>query len=355
MAGASRGCVQWHQVPSALGDPVGFAEVVRLLCRNWQIEVLIPIADESILASLDAAANMPARIPFPSLQSFSAVSDKAALLAAAKSLNIAVPEQHVVMTREQLLDVPVNDWKFPLVVKPARSVSGDQRQRSKYGVDYALNLAELRTRWLKAPDSSFPLLVQQRIVGPGTGVFVLMWDGRVRAVFAHRRLREKPPTGGVSVYCESVAPDARLVDQSVALLKRFDWQGVAMVEFKTDAATGVPYLMEVNGRFWGSLQLAIDAGVDFPRLLVDCLNLEGPNALPPYLPGVRSRWWWGDVDQLLLRLRQKHDPSLLAANDSRAKAVAEFLPVRANDRSDVFRVSDPGPFMRETVDWLARR
>ena len=38
-----------------------------------------------------------------------------------------------------------------------------------------------------------------------------------------------------------------------------------MVEFKHDERDGVPKLMEINGRFWGSLQLAIDAGVDFPR------------------------------------------------------------------------------------------
>ena len=43
-----------------------------------------------------------------------------------------------------------------------------------------------------------------------------------------------------------------------------------MVEYKRDSSTGQPYLMEVNGRFWGSLQLAIDSGVDFPRILVAC-------------------------------------------------------------------------------------
>ena len=32
-----------------------------------------------------------------------------------------------------------------------------------------------------------------------------------------------------------------------------------MVEFKQDATTGTPYFMEVNGRFWRSLQPGIDA------------------------------------------------------------------------------------------------
>ena len=47
------------------------------------------------------------------------------------------------------------------------------------------------------------------------------------------------------------------------LLDELNWHGVAMVEFKV-TEDGTPYLMEINTRFWGSLQLAIDAGVDFP-------------------------------------------------------------------------------------------
>ena len=44
--------------------------------------------------------------------------------------------------------------------------------------------------------------------------------------------------------------------------------GVAMVEYRYDPASRRYVFMEINGRFWGSLQLAIDAGVDFPALLV---------------------------------------------------------------------------------------
>ncbi len=106
--------------------------------------------------------------------------------------------------------------------------------------------------------------------GPGVGVFLLLWEGKLRAAFAHRRLREKPPSGGVSVYRESIALDPVLLERSRRLLESFGWQGVAMVEYKIDERTGTPILMEINGRFWGSLQLAVDAGVDFPRLLIEC-------------------------------------------------------------------------------------
>ena len=71
-----------------------------------------------------------------------------------------------------------------------------------------------------------------------------------------------------------------------------------MVEFR-DEDGQPPCLMEVNGRFWNSLQLAIEAGVDFPRLWLDVLR--GEEVIPPaaYTEGVTVRWLWGDVKRLL--------------------------------------------------------
>jgi predicted ATP-grasp superfamily ATP-dependent carboligase len=195
--------------------------------------------------------------------------------------------------------------------------------------------------------------MQERIVGPGVGVFVLMWDGQPVATFMHRRIREKPPSGGVSVYAESIAPDPALVDRAVRLLRSFDWRGVAMVELKVDARTGTPYLMEINGRFWGSLQLAIDAGVDFPALLVDRAlggNTRGPDT---WQIGVRGRWWWGDVDYMVTRLRRS-DAALALPSDApkRARALLDFMTTFAPDQ--VFRLTDPMPFVRESMQWLTQ-
>ena len=192
--------------------------------------------------------------------------------------------------------------------------------RLKLGVSYAESLDELRVQLRSLPRGAFPVLLQQRIVGPGVGIFLLIRKGEVLAQFAHRRIREKPPSGGVSVYRESIPANPELVSRSRALLERFDWEGVAMVEYKIDAQSGAPFLMEINGRFWGSLQLAIDAGVDFPVLLLRSQRGEGVT-MPQYKSGVRSRWWWGDFDQLITRLR--HPVGLSRARTRRALALAE--------------------------------
>ena len=115
------------------------------------------------------------------------------------------------------------------------------------------------------------------------------------AWFAHRRIREKPPSGGVSVLCESVAVDPMLKEYAERLLRAAEYRGVAMVEFRI-GTDGRPYLMEVNARFWGSLQLAIDCGVDFPWLYYQMLMGEKvepvhelPGRAPAALVAGRSR------------------------------------------------------------------
>jgi predicted ATP-grasp superfamily ATP-dependent carboligase len=345
-------------LPPALSEPDAFAEAAAEVVRARGIEVVLPMTEAAALALLAAPDRLaPAVVPMPSLEIFRQISDKARLLAAAPEVGIAVPEQTAVADRGAVSALDLAALRFPLVVKPARSVGEAGGRRAKFGVVHAADAGELRRRLDALPDAAYPLLLQQRIVGPGDGIFLLVWDGATVAEFAHRRIREKPPSGGVSVYRESVPADASLVERSRALLDRFGWQGVAMIEYKRDLATGTPYLMEINGRFWGSLQLAIDAGVDFPSLLVALARGQHPAPVREYRVGVRSRWWWGDVDHLLARLR--HSDGALAlppGSPSRWRAIADFLTLwRPGDRNEILRLDDPKPFVRETVTWLRGR
>ena len=135
------------------------------------------------------------------------------------------------------------------------------------------------------------------------------------------------------------------------LLDALDWRGVAMVECKRDERTGRHVFMEVNGRLWGSLQLALDAGVDFPALLARCAAGERPDAVLDYRVGVRSRWFWGDVDHLYLRLRRSRAQLHLDATaPGRVAALRDFSAFwRSGDSEEVWRWSDPKPFLLESA------
>ena len=154
----------------------------------------------------------------------------------------------------------------------------------------------------------------------------------------------------VSVLSESIAVDPRLLDQAALLLGPLGWHGVAMLEYKEDRQTGRLVLMEVNGRFWGSLQLAVDAGVDFPFLsyqLAVGQALEQPAA---YRVGLKSRWLLGDLDHLAVRLLRR-DLNLPEPAPSKFRAVIEFMKVQ---RADVCSWKDPRPFIHELQQYVCR-
>lgn len=357
LAGASRWCRTQRSLPSPLHEPGAFRVALREVVEQEQVEVVLAISEPSLLALLEENGAVPAGVhfPFPDLERFLRVTDKELVLQEARRLGIATPGQVVLESPGGV--VPRDLPPFPLVIKPARSVSGEAAARGKWGVIHVSDQTELERSLETLPADAYPLLLQQRVGGDGIGVFLLLWEGEVRAVSGHRRLREKPPSGGVSVYREAMVPPPALLERSVALLRAFSWEGVAMVEYKMDAAGDVPYLMEINGRFWGSLQLAVDAGVDFPRILVELALGAEPSPPPQIREGIRSRWWMGEVDHLLTRMRRSDaELHLPPGSPGRIQSLGSFLRHRPSvDRSEVLRFSDPAPGFREMADWLRRR
>ena len=357
LAGASRYAADHIVVPNALENPTAFGDAIVGAVRHFSADILLPVTEASLLAMLPRRESVrPCIVPFASTEGFIEICDKSLVLEAASRHGIATPRQHVLRSQAELARLN-GDLRFPVVVKPARSVADAGVTRVKSGATHASDQAGLETIVGGIANEAYPLLVQERVIGDGIGVFVLLWNGELRAAFAHRRIREKPPSGGVSVLSESVALDPGLLAASVALLRDFDWQGVAMVEYKVDQRKGIPYLMEVNGRFWGSLQLAIDAGVDFPNLLVGAALGEPASPVGDYRLGVRLRWEWGDVDNLLIRMRRS--PVSLAlprGAPGRLKGLMDFTRAFGpGTRGEVLRFSDVRPFLYETRNWFRRR
>jgi len=359
LAGVSRGVRSWRVRSDALDRPAHYAAEVAAVARAQGVDVLLPVTDPSVEALLEHRNALPEHVllPFPDLDTYRRASDKAHTLELAGAAGLAVPDTLLFATPADCGNLPAASF-FPAVLKPHRSVipaevMGDVRKR-KVGVTYVDDPASCRAGLAALPAGAFPVLLQRRVRGPGEGLFLLRWNGRVLAAFAHRRLREKPPAGGVSVYRESIAAPPELVAAGTRLLELLDWRGVAMVECKRDLATNRYVFMEVNGRLWGSLQLAIDAGVDFPALLVACASGREVAPVWDYQVGVRSRWFWGDVDHLYLRLtRSARALHLNGARASRLAAVRDFCRFgRAHDREEIWRWRDPAPFIVETLGRL---
>ena len=124
-----------------------------------------------------------------------------------------------------------------------------------------------------------------------------------------------------------------------------------MIEGKRDLERDGWRVMEINGRFWGSLQLAIDAGVNFPALVAGAVLGEEVAPPPEWTPSVRLRWEWGEVDHLLIRMRRSRVALALPAEaPGRIGALLAFLAHRpGRDRCEIFRLGDPMPFVVESL------
>jgi predicted ATP-grasp superfamily ATP-dependent carboligase len=355
LAGASRHCVERVVLPDPLAAPSDHGARIVEVARHRSMDVVIPVTEASLLALLPLRGALGAtRLPFPSEESFRRLSDKAALMALAEEQGLSTPRSLVLSTASEADLLLEGRITFPVVLKPTRSLQERNGRRFKDGPRYVDRPEMLSAALAEVPEDAFPLLAQERIIGQGIGFFFLRWNSRTLARFAHRRLREKPPSGGISVYCESIAADSPLMERAEALLAAEDWQGVAMVEFKRDIRDGIAYLMEVNGRFWGSLQLAIDAGVDFPAMLVAAALGRPASRVPDYRVGVRSRWVMGELDHLLIRLRSSNSKLKLPAGaPGRLRTAADILlPWRSPGRGEIWRRDDPRPARVEVLDWL---
>lgn len=352
LAAASRFCRSHTIVPDALTDPERFVDAVSGLARKRGADVLLPLTDASVLPTLSHRERFaPTRIPLPRLEAFRTAADKVAVQSLARSCGFEIPAQLTAARPGDRIDA--RGLRFPVVLKPHASVVAGM----KHAVRYAAAPRELEDLLLDLPEAAFPVLIQERVVGSGMGLFLLVWEGRLRAAFAHRRLLEKPPSGGVSVRCESMGPATGLLDSAERLLRALDWQGVAMVECKAERDSGRAYLMEVNGRFWGSLQLAIDAGVDFPVMLVRLALGLPVTPVTGWRSPTRLRWSLGEVDHILTRLRRRSDALCLPPDVPALGAVVAgfFTAPFTGFRGEVLRWNDPLPAVREALNWLRRQ
>jgi predicted ATP-grasp superfamily ATP-dependent carboligase/protein-tyrosine-phosphatase len=361
LASRSRFCAGSFEYPSPGRSPDGFFGAVLERARKLPGAVLFPVTDvtmSEILSRKDEFGDGVA-IPFDDFRKYRLVSDKGKLVSLCRTLGLPVPRT-VLSTdcsdREDLIE-SAKAVGFPMVVKPSLSRIRTEAGWTSAGVRYARDEGELRGILSGDPFSQFPFIIQERIQGPGVGVFFLMRNGRALARFAHRRIREKPPSGGVSVLCESITPPAGALDAAARLLGELRWNGVAMVEFKIDERGEVPLILEVNARFWGSLQLAVSAGVDFPYLLFRMAKGEWIEEMTRYRTGLKLRWELGDLDHLWIRLARRPSALSLPLRHPTRRAVLRCFVSDFFSRSvknEVFRVRDPKPFFHELGQYTRR-
>jgi hypothetical protein len=116
--------------------------------------------------------------------------------------------------------------------------------------------------------SGVELLAQRKVQGVGRGFFCIANNGKIYTYYMHERIREFPVTGGSSTAAKSIyCPILHSISEDI--VKHLNWSGPLMIEFKFDKSSYTYYLIELNPKFWGSLDLSYAVGLTFGRTLID--------------------------------------------------------------------------------------
>jgi protein-tyrosine-phosphatase/predicted ATP-grasp superfamily ATP-dependent carboligase len=338
----SRAVDETHTYPDPLSDEPGFISWLVAHTRATPYDLVIPVTERSLVpASRQRDAFAHVQLAMPSRRSLDLVLDKEQTVALARQVEVPVPGGVAVASLDELAGC-LPGLKYPVVIKPARSLGSNEHGLSQLKVSYAFDEIEVLAGCEHALRFG-PVLLQEYFRGEGVGIELIARQGEVAYAFQHLRLHEVPLTGGGSSLRKSVPIEPVLLAASERLIAALEWNGVAMVEFKWNAADKSFTLMEINGRFWGSLPLASAAGADFPAMLLE-LELEGKvSPAKPYKEDVYCRKLSSDLYWYEAVLRGGEDPRIVKLPGRRQilRELGLFLSPRHN--CDVQSLCDPVP------------
>ncbi|AFH50184.1 Putative ATP-grasp enzyme [Ignavibacterium album JCM 16511] len=304
-----------------------FIEDLLEAFEKFKPEVYIPTGEEIFVVSrnIESIRKSGVLIPISDINTLESLNNKTISFRIAESTGVPVPETIIPNSEKDIVEF-VSKVGLPVIIKKGWS-------RSAVGVCkiYKKNFSDIQTILNKYNLEYGKFIVQKFVNGETYGVSVLMNQGDVRAVFTHKRLRERIRTGGPSTLRMSTT-NSLLENYAVKLFSSVKFHGVAMIEFKYDEKSGNAWFIECNPRFWGSVGLAINSGVNFPYLLYRMAVDGDVESVKDYEKGVVVEWWLGDK---LAQLK-----NFLSFNGS--------LKIKLNSKNidyfDDFYKDDPIPF-----------
>lgn len=270
--------------PVASQNKEEFGKALIKTLDDFQKSVLLPMEDATLNWVVEnPIVEQKSYLLISEVEKVQLAQDKARTMSFAKQIQIPIPQTWEPETKQVFIESLKEFTSGNFIVKP-KSGSGS--------MGFAFLKNPDPNIWEKHWDRHGPLIVQEQVPqeGRAIGVSILMdRESQCVAAFAHERLQQYPLAGGPSTDRHGIdAPE--LTELSIRLLKELKWKGIAMVEWKLDPRNQKPRLMEINPRFWGSLELAVRSGMDFPTLYAKAAKGEKLKRIESYQKGLRCRW-----------------------------------------------------------------
>ena len=208
----------------------------------------------------------------PRRSALNRLQDKGGLATLLQELKVPMPMTRLVHGVEDVADLPQSSDTF-YFLKPTDS----QRFLAHFGTKgmRVPTADEARRRLTDIVAAGMSVVLQEYIPGSFTEHYFVDGyvdrEGRIKGLFARRRLRIYPPDFGNSTAMVSVALDevSQAVDSVRRVLEAVAYQGIFSAEFKRDPRDGQFKLLEVNTRPWWFIDFAVRCGVDVCQMVYD--------------------------------------------------------------------------------------
>jgi len=334
----SKYCYKYGFCPDPMLKPQEFIKFVKEYAEDNYIDIIFPFTD-SVASLLSYYKNeFQVKIPLPSYDIFKKAIDKFEIIKIAENLNIPVPNTTELFNIKKIDRIlSENNIKYPFVLKPkvrGDQISGTQIIKSKDELkkiyQYFIKIGR------KDPIYNYEKPIIQEFIPSGMiyDCCTLTSNGKVNYALTQCRYRQMNPRRGIGVV-NLTSKNIELINLSKKLLELINYHGPAQLEWlKTKSNKFI--LLEINPRFWGTLELSIKAGYNFPLYVIKALykKLDKFYNLP-YKIGLKERWIFPYEFISILKDRGKIT--------ERLREYANIIELFRNDTISNINLSDPNP------------
>lgn len=296
LAARSRWCTRRHDVPRPRGDGRAFLAAAVAAVEQGEYDLVVGGADDWAAALAHWQDEIPSRVGHPAGDVVGRAIDKLELARVAEEHGLRAPATRPA-TAEAVAEV-----ELPVVVKCRRHWEEGLRSERRIEATVHDDRADVARAVGAIRAAGLEPLLQERVEGRLSALIGVVVDGRLRGRVAQRAIGTWPTPNGVSSRATTVPVDEGLAAKAESMLAALGWTGLVELQFLRHADEP-PVLIDLNGRYFGSMALSITAGVDLPVAGALVAMGQDPGRLPDGRPGVSYAWLAGDLRRALVERR----------------------------------------------------
>lgn len=236
-----------------------FIQKIKDILKHRKYDLLIPLELSTGPQIISNKQEIEKYVPVgsPSQKSYQYAYDKAKTAEACKSAEIPIPDTKTATISE--LQGKNTPKSFPLIIKHANSGGGK-----------GVKLIENEEQWKITVDkfsSTYPqkdkVVIQEYIDGKTRCINAICKNGEVISAYEEERIHEIDM--GPSAYRKIINIDKDIMEYTQRIMQEISWDGPAQIEYRVSGDE--TKLIEINGRFWGTLALQLHTDINFPHKL----------------------------------------------------------------------------------------